>query len=448
MLLSNLFDCIFCKFARVRSGSFLRRQSHVRDCEGSQRVSVSNVMDRICLLKKLMVKIHTKKSKGKVFVGMSGGVDSSVSAALLQKEGYEVTGVFMKVWQPDFLPCMWRTERLDAMRVAAHLNIPLLTWDFEKEYKEGVADYMIREYKAGRTPNPDVMCNKEIKFGAFFRRAMTEGADFVATGHYARVRASEKLKVIKLKVGSNTKYPIPGTHQLMKGVDGAKDQSYFLWTLGQVQLSKTLFPIGGFKKSHVRVLAKKFGLPVAEKKDSQGLCFMGKLDMKDFLAHFIDEKEGSVLNEKGEALGTHRGAFMYTLGERHGFTVTKKSTEDTPYYVVAKDLKANTITVAHHNTGSSRQNDLRDTIPQNRLTCAVREFKVTQVSFCSGVIPDTKKTYTAQVRYHVEQYSCKISKLGVTNSFSIHFTKPVVADAGQSVVLYNGEECLGGGVIE
>ncbi|KKT07601.1 MAG: tRNA-specific 2-thiouridylase MnmA, partial [Candidatus Nomurabacteria bacterium GW2011_GWB1_43_20] len=163
---------------------------------------------------------------------------------------------------------------------------PLLTWDFEKEYKEGVADYMIAEYKAGRTPNPDVMCNREVKFGAFFRRAINEGADFVATGHYARTALVESQKSIKSK--ADAKY------KMLKGVDDAKDQSYFLWTLGQEHLSKTFFPIGGYKKSQVRAFAKKFGLPVAEKKDSQGLCFVGKLDMKDFLAHYIEEKEGNV----------------------------------------------------------------------------------------------------------------------------------------------------------
>ncbi len=358
----------------------------------------------------------TKKTKGKVFVGMSGGVDSSVSAALLQKDGYEVIGVFMKVWQPDFLPCMWEAERRDAMRVAAHLNIPLLTWDFEKEYKENVADYMIREYRAGRTPNPDVMCNREIKFGAFFRRAMAVGADFVATGHYAQVLQDKK-----------------GTYGMLKGLDPGKDQSYFLWTLGQAQLSKTLFPIGGFKKSHVRVLAKKFGLPVAEKKDSQGLCFMGKLDMKDFLAHFIEEKEGSVIDEKDVVVGTHRGAYFYTLGERHGFTVTKKRADEAPYYVVAKDLKTNTITVAHHT--------------KKPLQCASRELRVSQTNFCGGVVPDTPKTYTVQVRYHGEFYSCRILSIN-DSSFSLHFRTSVVVDTGQSVVLYDGDECIGGGVVE
>jgi tRNA-specific 2-thiouridylase len=373
-------------------------------------------MNDVRFLKKLMTKRMTKKSNGLVYVGMSGGVDSSVSAALLQKEEYDVVGVFMKVWQPDFLPCTWESERRDAMRVAATLGIPLLTWDFEKEYKEGVADYMIAEYRAGRTPNPDVMCNREIKFGAFFRRAMDAGADYVATGPYARVVEREKTE-----------------YKMLKGVDTTKDQSYFLWTLGQAQLSKTLFPIGGFKKSQVRMLAKKFALPVAEKKDSQGLCFMGMLDMKDFLVHFIAEKEGSVLNEKGEAIGTHRGISFYTLGERHGFTVTKKSAEDTPYYVVAKDLKENTITVAHQS--------------KKALSCASQELRALQASFCRGDVPDTARTYTAQVRYHGEAYPCKIT-VADNNSFSLHFTKPVIADSGQSVVIYAGAECLGGGVIE
>ncbi|TAN35832.1 tRNA 2-thiouridine(34) synthase MnmA [Patescibacteria group bacterium] len=363
------------------------------------------------------------KSKGRVFLGMSGGVDSSVSAALLQKAGYEVTGVFMKVWQPDFLPCTWREERLDAMRVAAHLGIPLLTWDFEKEYKEGVADYMIAEYRVGRTPNPDVMCNREVKFGAFFRRAINEGADFVATGHYARVA---RVKSGKCKVESKCEF------RMLKGVDESKDQSYFLWTLGQEQLSKTFFPIGEFKKSHVRDLAKKFGLPVAEKKDSQGLCFVGKLDMKDFLSHYIDEKDGSVLNENGEVVGTHRGTYFYTLGERHGFTVTKKGTDDAPLYVVAKDFNLNTITVAP--------------LVKKALECASQELQALQASFCRGALPSIKNKYTAQVRYHGEQYKCKITFLG-ESSFSLHLEKPAVFDAGQSVVLYDKDECLGGGVI-
>src|SRR3972149_2581934 len=201
--------------------------------------------------------------KKMVFVGLSGGVDSSVTAALLKEQGYEVVGVFIKTWQPDFIECTWPEERRDAMRVAAHLDIPFLTFDLEKEYKKEVGDYMVSEYRAGRTPNPDVMCNKEIKFGAFLQKALAMGADFVATGHYAEI--SQIRNVFSLK----------------KSPDPSKDQSYFLWTLTQEQLAHILFPIGHFKKTEVRKLAKKFALPVAEKKDSQGICFLGDIDLKD-----------------------------------------------------------------------------------------------------------------------------------------------------------------------
>lgn len=357
-----------------------------------------------------------RKSKEKVFVGMSGGVDSSVSAALLQKEGYEVVGVFMKVWQPDFLPCTWQEERLDAIRVAAHLGIPLLTWDLEKEYKEGVFDYMIREYKAGRTPNPDVMCNKEVKFGAFFRRAMAEGADFVATGHYAQSIFNKKTNL----------------YELREGVDSAKDQSYFLWTLGQEHLSKTLFPVGSFPKAHTRALAKKFKLPVAEKKDSQGLCFVGKLDMKEFLAHFLETKEGNVLDSSGAIVGTHRGAVFYTLGERHGFTITKKTTSDERYFVVAKDLISNTITVAHNPA---------DALPER--SGGLIELSVTNLpeAVASGFACD------ARIRYHGERLKCSLESRS-ESSVTLRFEVPVMVALGQSVVLYVGTTCLGGGIVE
>lgn len=349
-------------------------------------------------------------------MGMSGGVDSSVSAALLKKEGYEVIGVFMKVWQPDFLACVWEEERRDAMRVAAHLDIPLLTWDFEKEYKKEVADYMIREYREGRTPNPDVMCNKKIKFGVFFKRAMSEGADFTATGHYAQSVFDKKT----------------GLFKMLAGVDEEKDQSYFLWTLGQEQLSKTFFPVGGLKKPKVRDLAKKFKLPVAQKKDSQGLCFMGKLDMKDFLGHFIAEKEGVVLDEKGEVVGVHRGALFYTLGERHGFTVTKKGTDEKPYYVVAKDLENNTITVVHK---VEKILDSRD----NKVT-------LVEVNYCNGIKLDETHSYNAQIRYHGEHHECIVA-LQNENKALLKFKNPVLVARGQSVVLYYKNECVGGGVV-
>lgn len=383
---------------------------------------------RLKNIKQTRKSISTKRSKAankkRVFVGMSGGVDSSVAAALLQREGYDVVGVFMKVWEPDFLPCTWRAERLDAMRVAAHLRIPLLTWNFEKEYKEWVADYMIREYRAGRTPNPDVMCNREVKFGAFFDRAMKEGADFVATGHYARIA---RVKSGKSKVESGK-----AEYRMLKGVDATKDQSYFLWTLGQKQLSKTLFPVGGYKKSEIRKLAEKFGLPTAQKKDSQGICFVGQLDMKDFLAHFIKEKEGSVLNEKGERIGFHRGAYFYTLGERHGFTITQKGVREDAYYIIAKDIVKNTITVSHSLPASS---------PAKKKIVVLNNL-----NFCSGEVPDVRKKYTAQVRYHGEQYTCVIRTKDGSQIF-LEFTMPVLVDAGQSVVISSGEECLGGGIV-
>src|SRR3989338_1920286 len=243
--------------------------------------------------------LHAKRL-GRVFIGLSGGVDSSVSAALLKKEGYEVTGVFIKVWQPDWISCTWGEDRLDAMRICAKLGIPFITLDLSKDYKRRVVDYMIAEYRAGRTPNPDVMCNAHVKFGGFYKFSRKNGADFVATGHYAQI----KLQASSLK--------------LLTSADKEKDQSYFLWQIKQEQLTNILFPVGGLEKPEVRKLAKKFGLSTAEKKDSQGLCFLGKIDVKEFLKHFIKQKPGKVLNEKEEVVGEHSGAVFFTLGERHG----------------------------------------------------------------------------------------------------------------------------------
>ena len=217
------------------------------------------------------MKINSNNKKT-VFVGVSGGVDSSVAAAKLLDQGYNVVGVFIRTWTPDFIDCTWREERRDAMRVCAHLNIPFLECDAEDAYKKGVADYMINEYRKGNTPNPDVMCNREVKFGVFWNFAKENGADYIATGHYAQNNFDIK----------NNNF------NLVKGVDPSKDQSYFLWTLTQDDLSHTLFPVGYLPKTEVRVLAKKYNLPTAVKKDSQGVCFLGPLDMKDFLKHYIE----------------------------------------------------------------------------------------------------------------------------------------------------------------
>jgi len=348
-------------------------------------------------------------NRKKVFIGMSGGVDSSVSAALLKKQGYDVVGVFIRTWHPDFLKCNEEEERRDAMRVAAHLNIPFLTFDFEDVYKKEVADYMISEYKAGRTPNPDVMCNKEVKFGAFLNKAVSMGADYVATGHYAQNRKNN----------------------LLKGKDPTKDQAYFLWTLKQSQLLKILFPVGHLNKRDVRKLAKKFKLPVAEKKDSQGICFLGAVDLKDFLKHYIKEKKGKVLNEKGEEIGFHNGVFFHTLGERHGFVITKKSPNDGAYYVIRKDIKKNILYISQNKNYLYTQGSI------------VYILKDTNWIFS---IPKIGKRYTAQIRYHGEFLNCEIKKIN-KNLTEIEFEKEILVASGQSCVLYDKDICLGGGVV-
>jgi len=357
--------------------------------------------------------------KGRVFVGLSGGVDSSVSAALLQKEGYDVTGVFIKTWHPDFLPCTWKEDRLDAMRVAAHLGIQFITLDLEETYKKEVADYMIEEYRKGRTPNPDVMCNKNVKFGGFLKYALGQGADFVATGHYSRIEKYENRKIEK--------------YGLLAGVDKNKDQSYFLWTLTQEQLKHILFPVGNIEKPEVRKFAKKFKLPTAEKKDSQGVCFLGKLDMSEFLEHYEEKKRGNVLNELGEVIGYHNGAIFFTLGARHGFTITKKSASDAPYFVVAKDILANTLTVSHKEKGSLKGKGGQSLILEN-------------VNWISGTAPKVDKIYSARTRYRAELFPCKI--LTGRGEVKVEFLELQEPSApGQSVVVYDGEECLGGGII-
>ena len=374
----------------------------------------------------------------KVFVGMSGGVDSSVSAALLKEQGYDVTGVFIKVWQADFLPCEWREERRDAMRAAAHLAIPFVTLDLEKEYKEEVVDYMIREYKAGRIPNPDVMCNKYVKFGAFYAYAKGSGADFIATGHYARSEPQDTSH----KSQENTESKIPKAsdlqlatynYKLLAGVDNEKDQSYFLWTVDQEVLAHTLFPVGGFEKKDVRVLAAKYGLPNAEKKDSQGLCFMGKVDMADFLKHYLKTMPGNVLDGSGAVIGVHEGAMLYTIGQRKGFETQKSSESEEPYFVVAKDIKANTITVAHRT---------------QRADTPVSKVSVGGIHIIHA---GNNKTagLTARIRYRGELFPIEVSmELREGGTCEVRFQRTIEGIApGQSLVFYRDEECVGGAVI-
>ncbi len=398
------------------------------------------------------------KHRQTVFVGISGGVDSAVSAALLKKAGYEVVGVFIKTWHPDFLICNEEEERRDAMRVAAFLDIPFLTFDLEKVYKEEVADYMIREYKMGRTPNPDVMCNKEVKFGAFLKKALSMGADFVATGHYAQekkvVLSHGSHSILNMADRASVAKAEESTPSfLVKGVDPSKDQSYFLWTLKQEQLSKILFPIGHLKKTEVRKLAKKFNLPVAEKKDSQGICFLGAVDLKDFLKHYIKEEKGRVVNEKGEEVGFHDGAVFHTLGERHGFTITKKTPKDGAYYVIGKDIKKNILYVSQNKNYYQKSPDIFLLKNSSRLAPS-RSVASPNNSFCFVLddtnwisnIPQENKKYTAQIRYHSEFLPCSI-KIFSDNKAEITFSKPVIVASGQSCVIYDGDICLGGGVV-
>lgn len=342
-----------------------------------------------------------------VFVGVSGGVDSSVSLALLKDAGYNVVGCFIKTWQPDFVECTWRDERRDAMRVCAALDVPFLTIDAEREYQELVGEYFINEYRAGRTPNPDVMCNREIKFGVFLKYALAHGADYVATGHYA----------------------ISENGALLAGADKSKDQSYFLWTLKKDQLEKIIFPVGHLEKSEVRKIAEKYNLPTAAKKDSQGVCFLGPIDMKEFLAHYIPKKSGDVLNITGEIIGTHDGALFFTLGERHGFTITKKGIDDGAMYVIDRDIEKNTITV------SENKNENPKNIDQKKI-------KLEQTNWISGVAPEPSKKYSARIRYQQPLQSCRIE------NDTVIFDEPQAsASSGQSVVVYDGEVVVGGGVI-
>ncbi|MFM2381691.1 MAG: hypothetical protein RLZZ76_458 [Candidatus Parcubacteria bacterium] len=356
-----------------------------------------------------MEQTHKQKT---VFVGLSGGVDSSVAALRLKKQGYFVVGVFIKVWHPDFLPCNWEAERLDAMRVAAKLDIPFLTCDGEAAYKQAVADYFIGEYKAGRTPNPDVMCNKYVKFGVFLKFAKERGADFVATGHYAQVEHS-------------------GTrHVLKRGVDGSKDQSYFLWTLTEEQLAMTLLPVGDTKKVDIRKEAEQAGLLTAEKKDSQGICFLGHVDIPDFLSHYVTLEEGEVIDEHGEVVGTHKGALVYTVGQRQGLTFTSKDSEREPKYVVRRDIAQNIVYVS-------------TTKPEAHISDAL---VLTDINYIAWK-PAVGDRLEVETRYRQKPVACELTSVAENRLGLKYLAQGEAVSEGQSCVLFTGDTCLGGGII-
>ena len=346
-----------------------------------------------------------------VFVGLSGGVDSSVAAGRLVAQGYNVVGVFIKVWHPDFMVCNWEQERLDAMRVAAHLGIPFLTCDAEAAYRDDVAEYFIEEYRAGRTPNPDVMCNQHVKFGRFLQFALDKGADYIATGHYAQRIEGEN--------GA----------QMHRGVDTGKDQTYFLWTLSDEQLKHSLFPIGDTPKEQIRKEAEALNIPVASKKDSQGICFLGHVDIPEFLSHYIDLEPGEVVNKDGVVIGTHKGALVYTLGQRHGFTIDVEDTKRTPHFVVGTDTDNNRLIVDTKPPQAAETAQLCLTNTTIRTTISVGE----SVEF--------------QIRYRQTPIQATVTSITATN-IELTPTEPMEqAASGQSCVLFRGTLCLGGGII-
>lgn len=354
-------------------------------------------------------------------MGLSGGVDSAVSAALFKEQGLDVTGVFIKIWQPEFIECTWREDRLDAMRAAATLGIPFREVDFSAEYKKEVVDTMVAEYARGITPNPDVACNRAIKFGHFMKWARENGADFIATGHYARLRPdSAKATTGKQGYGGQARI------DLLRGADKNKDQSYFLYQLTEDDLTHTLFPIGDMTKQQVRSLAKKFGLSNAEKPDSQGICFLGDVSMEEFLGRFITLERGAVLDMAGKKMGEHRGAALYTAGQRHGFTVRSVQRSGGEHYVVSVDTRANTITVSH-----------------NRLDAARKELTVERMHW---IHPQTLPLEAeAQARYRETPVPVRVED--AKGRIRVAFSEPHLVSAGQSLVLYQGELCLGGGII-
>jgi tRNA-specific 2-thiouridylase len=356
--------------------------------------------------------------KKTIFVGVSGGVDSSVTAALLQQQGYDVVGVFIRTWQPDFIECTWRDDRRDAMRICAHLGIPFLECDLQEIYKKEVVDIFIQGYKDGITPNPDILCNKYIKFGAFYNWAMDMGADIVATGHYAQSSIDDVSK-----------------SPLMRGVDSAKDQSYFLWAVSRNHFQNILFPLGGLEKKEVRTLAEKFGLSTAQKKDSQGICMLGDIDVKTFLQHFITVNAGNVTDEQGQVVGQHDGAVLYTIGERHGFTITEKNTTREPYYIIDKNIQENILIVSH--TAPSFSYASEDDFWY--------ECYISNINQLSDW--ENNKNIQCQVRYHGSLYDVQIQSISDMKAV-LHIKGSGLVSIGQSIVLYSGQYCLGGGILE
>ncbi|MCA1978731.1 MAG: tRNA 2-thiouridine(34) synthase MnmA [Thiobacillus sp.] len=354
----------------------------------------------------------------RVVVGLSGGVDSAVAAYLLKQQGFEVLGVFMKNWDDDDNTdaCTARQDFLDVLAVADVLGIEVEAVNFAKEYKERVFSYFLAEYQAGRTPNPDVLCNSEIKFKAFLEDAVARGADFIATGHY---------------VGKGQ--DAAGRATLVKAADANKDQSYFLYRLNQQQLMPALFPLAAYPKPEVRRLAETIGLPNAKKKDSTGICFIGERNFREFLERYLPRDPGEMVTPEGRLVGKHQGLMYYTLGQRQGLGIGgQKDGDGTPWFVAGKDLAGNTLIVV--------QGHDHPLLQRTSLTAH-------QLSWIAGVAPDPERAYTAKTRYRQQDAACHITTL-YDDTLELVFDAPQWAvTPGQSVVLYDGEVCLGGGII-
>lgn len=340
----------------------------------------------------------------KVFLGMSGGVDSAVSAYLLQSQGHEVIGVYMKNWSKNLpgMKCPWAEDLADAKRVAVKLGIDFRVFDFEAEYKQKVVDYMLAEYQKGNTPNPDIMCNQEIKFKLFAETAFEQGAEAVATGHYAKTRGCD----------------------LIMAADANKDQTYFLYRIAPEVIKRTIFPVGDMQKPEVKALAEQIGLAVAHKPESMGVCFVGEANMRDFLAEFIETKPGEIRElETDELLGHHDGAIFYTIGQRHGLGLTT----GLPFYVVRKDMDKNTVYVSCN---------------LNSLSLWTNEVKLRDVILRRDI--DGLKPLRARVRHRAPLVDAKFDSATDILTFA---DEQKSLTPGQSVVFYQDDICLGGGII-